>query len=139
MKRLDSEGKIVKKIYSTIILLFVFIGFIVPCVQAKYPKPLFDRSVQLDDSGRPLYNSWERQEYLRKQRARQKQITKQKQSDAQKQPAQTTKPQNDNQASQAQNSQPASEDNAQAKQADVTGSSGKATTEPTPSSAVINR
>lgn len=35
---------------------------------AKNPAPLFDQPVVLDESGRPLYNSWERYEYERRQR-----------------------------------------------------------------------
>ena len=131
MKRFDSEGKIVKKIYSTIILLFVFIGLISTSVQAKFPKPIFDRPVQLDDSGRPLYNSWERQEYLRKQRTRQKQLQQQKEP--------VEQPEQENQASQAKSSQPGNDDNVQEKKADVKGESGTVSEEQTPSSAVINR
>ncbi|HLD45028.1 MAG TPA: hypothetical protein VJC18_06295 [bacterium] len=60
-----------------IMSLFFVLAWSVPCVlvreaQAGNPLPLFDQPVKLDDSGRPLYNSWEKQEYMRKLKARNK-------------------------------------------------------------------
>lgn len=39
---------------------------------AGNPAPLFNRPVKLDQSGRPLYNSWELQEIQRRERKKRK-------------------------------------------------------------------
>ena len=70
---------------ATFIALF-FILIIPELVAAGNPPPLFNKPVKLDDSGRPLYNSWERQEYLRKLKLRRKKL-KQKQVVPKTQPA----------------------------------------------------
>lgn len=44
--------------------------------QAGNPAPLFDKPVKVDDSGRPLYNSWERYEYERQKRYIKTPVTK---------------------------------------------------------------
>jgi hypothetical protein len=41
---------------------------------AKHPPRLFNEPVKLDDAGRPLYNQWERQEYERRLRERQRKL-----------------------------------------------------------------
>lgn len=41
---------------------------------AKHPPRLFNSPVKLDDAGRPLYNQWERQEYERRLRERQRRV-----------------------------------------------------------------
>lgn len=38
------------------------------------PKPLFNRPVKVDSSGKPLYNTWQKQEYERKIRFEQRQM-----------------------------------------------------------------
>lgn len=55
-----------------ICVLPLLLGLISP-VQAGNPAPLFDKPVKVDDSGRPLVNSWERYEYERKLRLKKKQ------------------------------------------------------------------
>lgn len=57
-------------ITSFFIALSVFFSVSSSVEARKGPPPLFDRPIKLDDSGRPLYNSWERQEYQRKYRQR---------------------------------------------------------------------
>ena len=42
-------------------------------VHAKYPRPLFDKPVKLDDSGRPFVNSWQKQERQRQLRVNNRQ------------------------------------------------------------------
>lgn len=41
--------------------------------QAKYPRPLFDKPIKLDDSGRPFVNSWQKQEHQRQMRVNNRQ------------------------------------------------------------------
>ena len=55
-------------------LLFIFFAFVLTCpVYAGNPAPLFEKPVKVDDSGRPLYNSWERNEYERNEQIKKKQ------------------------------------------------------------------
>lgn len=55
---------------KTLILFFVAVlvlGF-ASMGWAGNPPPLFTRPVKLDDSGRPLYNPWDRQDVQRRER-----------------------------------------------------------------------
>lgn len=56
------------KLFGFIIILLVVVFLTTASAMARGPAPLFDRPVKLDDSGRPLYNSWERYEEERKKR-----------------------------------------------------------------------
>ena len=69
------------------VILTIIAVFFAFEAMAGNPAPLFDKPVKLDDSGRPLYNTWERQEYERKlrQRRRQMKLKKQKQQKVQNQ------------------------------------------------------
>ncbi|MCP5464328.1 MAG: hypothetical protein H7A33_04800 [Deltaproteobacteria bacterium] len=58
--------------------LFVFLLFS-QAAWAGNPPPIFTEPVKVDDSGKPLYNSWERQEYERKQQLRRKRLQKNQQ------------------------------------------------------------
>ncbi|OVE82036.1 hypothetical protein BVY03_01950 [bacterium K02(2017)] len=53
-------------------ILIIFSLFYIPASFAGNPKPLFDKPVKVDESGRPIYNSWERYEYERKLRLKRK-------------------------------------------------------------------
>lgn len=52
--------------------LFVIALLFSSAVWAGNPAPLFNKPVKLDESGRPMYNSWERNEYQRRNRLKQK-------------------------------------------------------------------
>lgn len=59
-------------------LIFVFNVFAQGPKHNKFksgtPKPLFNRPVKVDRSGRPLYNTWQKQEHERKIRFEQRQM-----------------------------------------------------------------
>lgn len=58
------------------ILLVLSVLWHSAAAEAGNPAPLFDKPVKVDDSGRPLYNSWERYEYERQKRYNKRPVTK---------------------------------------------------------------
>jgi hypothetical protein len=58
-----------------VVKLGIFCSFLLNAVpvQAKYPRPLFDKPIKLDDSGRPFVNSWQKQEHQRQLRVNNRQ------------------------------------------------------------------
>ena len=58
---------------TTIYLMLLMLLVSLPAF-AKHPPRLFHEPVKLDDAGRPLYNQWERQEYERRLRERQRRV-----------------------------------------------------------------
>lgn len=103
---------------------------------AGNPAPLFDKPVKVDDSGRPMYNSWERYEDQRQKRYQQRVQAKKKQ---QKQPTVVTNAVVPQQNSTAQDQKVGSTDNQGSGQSQSVKIQNGATTSPTPSSVIINR
>jgi hypothetical protein len=54
------------------LLSLVVLSLIALPAWAKHPPRLFNEPIKLDNAGRPLYNQWERQEFERSQREKQR-------------------------------------------------------------------
>jgi len=122
--------------------LFIMLSFLVAAnVYAGNPPPLFNKPVKLDDSGRPLYNSFERYEYERKQRLKRRSLSNSKKQITSPTPVIKTVVKPSSQTPTAITSQSSTKDSDKSAATIPHNGSTKnsATSVPTPSSVIINR